>query len=112
MAKMIPLAVWIIDWSFNNQQRSIRFWQGLIIGLLIIGIIFGILAYYMSMLFGFVEVLIAPALIWSIRSYRAVNKDNVGLLNGANRTLMGARSQAKAEHRMRKEIESERQKGE
>ncbi len=112
MAKMIPLVVNVIDRAFNTQRRSIRFLQGLIIGLLIIGIIFGILAYYTSMLLGFVEILIAPALIWSIRSYRAVNKDNVGLLNGANRTLMGARSQTEIEHRIRKEIESERQKGE
>lgn len=111
MAKMISLVGSIIDRAFDTNQRSAHFLKWLIIGLVIVGVLFGILVRYISILLGFVEVLIAPALIWAIRSYRAVNKDNVGLLKEANRTLSGARSQVEIEHRIREEIESERQKG-
>lgn len=112
MVKMITLAVSIIDRAFDTNRGSTRFLKWLIIGLVIVGVLFGILAYYVSGLLGVVEILIAPALIWVIRSYRSVNKDNVRLLSEANKTLDGARSQAEIEDRIRKEDEHTRKGGE
>jgi len=108
---MIPLAISIVDRAFNINQRSVTFLQRLIIDLVIAGIVFGVLACYVSNLLGLVEALIAPALIWAIRSYRSVNRDNIGLLNGVNKTLSGARKQAEIEHRIKSEIRQRKQTG-
>ncbi len=110
--KMITLVASVIYKTFDKHQQSLHFLQRLIICLAIIGVIFGILACYVSMLLGFVEILIAPALIWAIRSYRSLNKDTVDILNAADRTLSGARRQVEIEHKIKKEIEIEKQRGE
>ena len=78
--KMITQVVSVIDKAFDNHRSYVLFLQWLIICLVIIGVIFGIIAFYVSELLGLVEVLIVPALIWAIRSYTSANKDNVGLL--------------------------------
>ncbi|MBA7693095.1 hypothetical protein ES703_101671 [subsurface metagenome] len=100
---MVSLAVSIVDRAFTINDNSITFLRRLIIGLVVAGIVFGIVGCYVSRLIWLVEVLIAPTLFRAISSYQSINKNNVTLLNEANKTLEGAREQKEIEHRIKKE---------
>jgi len=100
---MVSFAINIVDRAFNISEKSITFLRRLVIGLVIAGVVFGIVGLYISRLLWLVEVLIVPTLLKAITNYSSISKDNVGLLNGANRTLKGARRQAQIEHMIKKE---------
>ena len=100
---MVSFAINIVDRAFNINEKSINLLGRLIIGLIVVGIVFGIVGFYISRLIWLVEVLIVPTLLRAITTYRSINKDNVDLLNGANKTLSGARRQAQIEHRIKRE---------
>jgi len=100
---MVSFAINIVDRAFNVNEKSINFLRQLIIGLIVAGVVFGIVGLHISRLIWLVEVLIVPTLLRAITNYRSINKDNVDLLNGANKTLSGARRQAQIEHRIKKE---------
>ena len=89
--EMISVAVGIINRAFNTNEKAINFFRILIASLIVVGIILGVVGCYFSKLTWLVEVLIVPTLIWVIRGYRATINDNIGLLQGANNTLSGAR---------------------
>ena len=101
--EMVSIAIRFVDRAFNTNENSITFLRRLIIGLVIVGIIFGIAGCYISRLVWLVEALIVPTLVRAICSHQSINKNNVGLLNGANETLKGARRQKEIEHRIKKE---------
>ena len=100
---MVSIAVSIVDRAFTINDNSITFLRRLIIGLVVAGIVFGIVGCYVSRLIWLVEVFIAPTLFRAISSYQSINKNNVTLLNEANKTLEGAREQKEIEHRIKKE---------
>ena len=107
------MVVSVIDEAFETNRRCGRFFRYLIVGLVIGGIVFGILGYYVSRYLAFVEGAITPALIWAIRGLSSVGKDNVGILREASNTLKGANDQAEIEQRIREQIELEgKEKGE
>jgi len=100
---MVSIATSIVDRAFSINDNSIIFLRCLIIRLVVAGIAFGIVGCYISRLIWLVEVLIAPTLFRAISSYQSINRDNVNLLNGANKTLEGAREQKEIEHRIKRE---------
>lgn len=101
--RMVSIHISIVDRAFNIQEGSITLLRWLIIGLVIAGIVFGVMGCYWTKLVWLVEALIVPTLIRSIKSYRSVSKDSIGLLNEATRTLNGARKQAEIEERIKRE---------
>lgn len=108
---MIPLVINVIDRAFGTNRCSARFFQHLILGLCGVGVLLGLLAYFVSIYISVLEILIVSPLIWAIKGLSSINRDNINLLDGANRVLKGAQGQKQIEHRIRSEIRLEKQKG-
>jgi len=92
----------VIDKAFKTNDDTIVFLKLFIIGLFVIGIVFGILAHRVLIWLGVIDIFLVPALIWAIRGIVSVNKENTRIFKTASKTLRGAKNQAELRQRLQK----------
>lgn len=99
---MVAKAIDVIDKAFRTNDDTIQFFKLLIIGLFIIGIVFGILAHRVLIWLGVIDIFLVLPLIWAIRGLVSVNKENTRIFKTASKTLRGVKNQAELRQRLQK----------
>jgi len=92
----------VIDKAFKTNDDTIVFLKLFIIGLFVIGIVFGILAHRVLIWLGVIDIFLVLPLIWAIRGIVSVNKENTRIFKTASKTLRGAKNQAELRQRLQK----------
>jgi len=92
----------VIDKAVKTNDDTIVFFKLFIIGLFVIGIVFGILAHRVLIWLGVIDIFLVPPLIWAIRGIVSANKENTRIFKTASKTLRGVKNQAELRQRLQK----------
>jgi len=92
----------VIDKAFKTNDDTIVFFKLFIIGLFVIGIVFGILAHRVLAWLGLIDILLVPPLVWAIRGIVSAKKENARIFETASKTLRGVKNQAELRQRLQK----------
>jgi len=86
------------------NEKAIVFYQRLIIALVVIGVVFGILAYFVTMYLALAELIIGTGLVYAIRGCMAADKNNVVIFVGASNTIKHTKNQTDIRQKVKKYV--------